>query len=387
MGIFDKFKKNNQSEPVREVFDNTEGNPMENEESEPEIIVESWSPVCDIQAFVEKSDTCYYLYLWVNPSSDNPQIKTCWIANRKKSPKELDAEAMQRGSAPMMPEEFVAHNPDGIELNDDKLSVVWFAEGDAAAVMSGGELLCVIPGWSDDRFSGYSIYAKGMGPYAWEMTNALETLSQRVADSKKKWDYFETDYWGAVQSEHLTALENFFGKHEKYYAIDGGKFPPKALVTGIKDETVYGITAGVSLIPMPQVEMYFQDETPDNRRIEFGFAVCEQHRALSEMMYSVMSSLSAYPWQEVTFFAHGHTIPFNRIKGYSALLFVNPKLTGAEKPEYKPFMGDEINLLWIVPITEEEYSFATESGSEQLIAKAADLKRIHIFDGSPKFIG
>ncbi len=57
---------------------------------------------------------------------------------------------------------------------------------------------------------------------------------QRVIDSRDKWDYFDTDYWGSVQSEHIIALENFFGKHEKYYAIDGGKFPPKALVTGTR---------------------------------------------------------------------------------------------------------------------------------------------------------
>lgn len=367
MGIFDKLKKKN--------------------ESEPEIVVESQSPLCDINAFVEKSDTCYYLYLWVNPSGNSPQMRTCWIANRKKSPKELDVEAMESGMAPMMPQEYVAHNQEGIELEDKSLSIVWFAEGDGAAVMSGEELVCVVPGWSDDRFHGYSIYAKGMGPYAWEMTNALKTLMQRVTDSRKKWEYFETDFWGTVQADHLTALESFFGEHEKYYAIDGGKFPPKALVTGTRDGVAYGITAGVSLVPMPKVEQYFQDETPDNRRIELGFAVCEQHKPLGELMYPVMSSLAAYPWQEITFFAHGHTIPFQRIKGYSALMFINPKLIGGEKPDYKPFMGDEVNLLWIVPITEAEYAAATSEGSEKLIAGAADLKRVHIFDGTGKFLG
>ncbi len=380
MGIFNKSKKKDiQGEDLQEKDIQSEAL------QEPEVIVESQSPVCDIYAFVEKSSTCYYLYLWVHPSSDNPQIRACWIANRKRSPKELDMEAMEKGNAPMMQEAYVAHNQEGIELDDKSLSIVWFAEGDGAAVMSGEELLCVVPGWSDNRFPGYSIYAKGTGPYAWEMTNALNTLMQRVNDSRKKWEYFETDFWGTVQSEHMTALENFFGEYEKYYAIDGGKFPPKALVTGKKGGVVYGITAGVSLIPMPIAEQYFQDDVCDNRRIELGFAVCEQHKQLCEMMYSVMSSLAAYPWKEITFFAHGHTIPFQNIKGYSALLFVNPKLIGAEKPDYKPFMGDEINLLWIVPITEEEYAIATETNSEKLISGAADLKRVHIFDGTRKF--
>lgn len=30
-----------------------------------EILIEEWSPVADIQAFVEKSDKNYYFYLWV----------------------------------------------------------------------------------------------------------------------------------------------------------------------------------------------------------------------------------------------------------------------------------------------------------------------------------
>ncbi len=100
MGIGKFKKKNNRNELSQENFDKALSNPMENEaaKSEPEIIVESWSPVCNIQAFVEKNDTCYYLYLWGNPSSDNPQIKTCWIANRKKSPKEMDLEAMRRAT-------------------------------------------------------------------------------------------------------------------------------------------------------------------------------------------------------------------------------------------------------------------------------------------------
>ena len=114
----------------------------------------------------------------------------------------------------------------------------------------------------------------------------------------------------------MNALENFFGDYEKYYAIDGGEFPPKALLSGRKDGVCYGITAGVSLIPMPCVEQNFSEDAGNLRRMELGFAAVEEHEALCKMMYSTLSGLSGLPWKEVTFLAHGHTIPFENVKGF-----------------------------------------------------------------------
>ncbi len=354
--------------------------------SEPKVILESASPVCDIQAFVEKSESCYYFYLWINPISDNPEMRSCWICNRNKSPKKMDFEAMGKGMAPMMPEEFVLHDKNGIDIDESKLSIIWFAEGDAASLLCGDELLCVIPGWSGNGFPGYSKYAKGTSPLGWELTMAEQALMARTLDNKKKWDYFEEDYWKDVQMEHIRVLESFFGKHEKYYAIDGGKFPPKALLRGTKNDITYGITAGVSLLPMPKAEMYFQEEVNKYRRIELGFACDVKYDKLCELMCSMLSSLSRFPWGERTFLANGHTIPFKNIKGYEALLFVNPKnVVGVESPEYKTFMDDEINILWVVPITEKEYKFVMDTDIDEMLKHAVDIKSLNVFDGKGKF--
>lgn len=369
MGLFDKLKK---------------------QPAEPEIIIESNSPVTDIQAFVEKSDTCYYFYLWGNPTSERKFLKSCWICNRQRAPKELDAEAMKLGCAPMMPEEYVAHDIEGMELDADKLEIVWFAEGDGASLLCNGELICVIPGWADaeKRFFGYSRYAKGTGNYAWELTRAEATLMSRTQTNQAFWKYFDTDFWPEIQTAHMAVLEQFFGKHERYFAIDGGKFPPKALISGSRDGVVYGITAGVSLIPMPQVEQYMNpEEVAKHHRIELGFATTEQYRPLCDHFYSAMSSLAAYPWQEITFFAHGHTVPYRGIKGFEALLFINPRvISEVEQPAYKDFVDDEVSLLWLMPITAQEYELAMNEGSQALLQHAEDLKRVHIFEGIPKFI-
>lgn len=355
--------------------------------NEPTIILEDWSPVCNINAFVEKSDTCYYFYLWINPTTDNPKMKSCWICNTGLAPEAMDVEAMEQGYAPAMPRQYVAHDVNGMELEPEKLHIIWFEEGNAAALLSENEIICVIPGWSGYQgFCGYSKYAKGTAPYAWELTEALEVIGKRVAKSKAFWESFEQDYWDDVQKMHMDSLEKFYGKYEKYYAIDGGKFPPKALVRGSKKGVIYGITAGVSLIPMPHVEEYYGEESME-RRIELGFATIDKHEGLCNLMYSYLSSLSAYPWKEDTFLAHGHTIPFRSIKGYEAVLFINPRVvSGIEMPEYETCMDEKINLLWVVPITKEEYEYALEHDiNETLQQVKGDMARLHIFDGVSKF--
>lgn len=355
--------------------------------SEPEVIFEDWSPVCNINAFVEKSDTSYYFYLWINPQSDDAVVKSCWICNVGEAPEELDVENMEQGFAPAMPKQYVLHDVHGMELNPDELSVVWFEEGNAAALLYGDEIISVIPPWSGyNGFEGYARYAKGTTPLAWGLSEAAEVIGKRVEQSRIFWESFESDFWGDVQAQHMEALEKFYGQHEKYYAIDGGEFPPKALIRGSRGGVIYGITAGVSLIPMPNVEQNYGDDFREYRRMELGFAVTAKHEELTNPMFSFMSGLSAFPWREETFLAHGHTVPVQFIKGYEAVLFVNPRMIpGLEAPDYKDCMGEKINLLWLVPITGEEYRFIMEHDISENLSYATDIFRIHIFDGKRKF--
>ena len=356
--------------------------------SEPVILAESWSPSCRIQALVEESDTCCYFYLWFYPGTENAYIKNCWICNVAKAPDKIDVDAMKRGMAPAMPAEFVKHDADGIRLNREMLSIVWFEEGDAAALLEGDTLLCVIPGWSGYQgFNGYSRYALGTAPYAWELTPAEEVLGARVSKSREFWNYFEGGYWQDVQQMHLKALEDFFGEQEKYFAIDGGKFPNKALIAGTQDGVHYGITAGVSLLPMPQVEQYSQEEASDFRRIELGFAASEAQSDICMKMYSYISAISGIPWREISFLGHGHTIPCDAIEGFSAVWLLNSRLLPqTAAPSYPDFMGDKINLLWLVPLKEEEFRKLKEIGTEEALKLLeGGLKEISVFNGAGKF--
>ncbi|MDE7224098.1 MAG: suppressor of fused domain protein [Acetatifactor sp.] len=357
--------------------------------SEPVVLVESGSPCCPIQALVEESDTCCYFYLWVFPGTQNACMKSCWICNVGKAPDKIDVDAMKDGMAPAMPAEYVKHDVNGIRLDREKLSIVWLEEGDAAALLEGDTLVCVIPGWSGYQgFSGYSRYALGTAPYAWELTQAEEVLGARVTRSREMWNYFEGKYWGEVQQMHMEVLEDFFGKYEQYYAIDGGKFPNKALISGIRDGVHYGITAGVSLLPMPQVEQYFQEETSDFRRIELGFAAAEAQSDICTKMYSYISSISRIPWHEISFLGHGHTIPCEAIEGFAAVWLLDSRLLPQiAAPAYPDFVGDKINLLWVVPLKEEEFRKLKEIGTEETLKRLeGQLEELPVFDGSGKLL-
>lgn len=330
---------------------------------ESEIILEEWSPVCNIQAFVEKTDKTYYFYLWINPESEEPEIRSCWICNRVEAPQEVDVTEFGNGQAPRMPVDYVAHDKKGIDLDEDLLEILWFEEGDAAALLSDNKILAVIPCFSGyNGFDGYSFFAEGTGPFAWEMKHAYKHFEEKVAFSKKFWNYFDTQYWSQVQESHLKTLENFFGTHEKYYAIDGGNFPPKALITGRKNGVIYGITAGVSMIPMPKVEMSYKDNYTEYRRMELGFACTEEREQLMKSMLKTISGLTNLPWRELTFLGHGHTIPISNIEGYQYILFLNANEMQQSAPKYDTFWSERINLLWLKLIKEEEYQRVCERG-------------------------
>lgn len=356
---------------------------------EPEILLEEWSPVCDIHAFVEQTDRCCYFYLWVDPSSEDASMKSCWVCNTGKAPRELDVASMEQGIAPAMPDAYVLHDKDGIELDPQRLHIVWFEEGDAAALLSGDEILCVIPGWSGYKgFHGYARYAKGTSPCAWGLAEAFEAMSERVGRSRAFWEWFEQDdYWEIAQRMHLDALQRFYGHYQNYFAIDGGGFPPRALIRGVREGISYGVTAGMSLIPMPCVEQYHNEAYREHRRIELGFAAAEGNDGLCTSMYSWLSALSAYPWRACTFLAHGHTIPFQVIEGFRAVLLIDPEqMSGMEAPPYETCMGERVRLLWAVPITAQEYAFATAHEIDELLACAVgDSAKMHIYNGMHKF--
>ena len=338
------------------------------------ILLEDRSPVCDIQAFVEDNGDCIYFYLWVHPGSGHAEIRNCWVCNTVPGTEDMDHAAMKSGRAPRMPLPFVAHEPEGIRLDEGELSLLWFEEGDGAAPYEGERLIAVIPGWSGPDFSGYSIYAKGMGPFAWGLSDALDVLKARLDRCRTYWDVMNGDYFGEMQQEQLAAMEAFFGPYKKYYAIDREEFPPKALVTGGKDGNLYAFTLGNGALAQPKIEGYYQEEAYRYRRIEFGAAFpagCSQEGVMAVLNY--MAAQSSLPWKEISWLGHGHTIPCGAVPGYEAVLLLDPAQCRVRPgPAFSGFMGEPVNLLWMMLLTGDEYRMAKEGGGESLLERKGD---------------
>ena len=371
MGVMDKFSK---------------------KQKEPEVLVESWSPVCDIQAFAEESDSCVYFYLWRDPGSDHAQVKSCWVCNTAPAPDDIDEAAMDRGEAPRMPRSGCGHDPRGIRVRKRDLSIVWLAEGDGAALLEAGKLLALIPGWAwSHDFHGYCRHAVGTAPFAWELTQAEAVLTARVERSAAYWRTMEDGYWKPLQEGGLGAMEGFFGPHEQYFAIDGGKFPSKALVTGRREGVRYAFTLGVAALCMPHVEQYHQEDAGDHRRMELAFAARGDLPDEDWMKaLGFLSGVSGYPWREITWLGHGHTLllPEGRIPGFAAVLLLDGrKLPEAPVPAFPPVMGEPVCPLWMVPITKAEYDLAVESIEPVILEKYQGApERLVVFVGKPKFL-
>lgn len=356
---------------------------------EVDAIFESESPITMWTALVDRGDDTYYFYLWNSETGGQKgDLRSCWICNRIPAPQEVDKERMNAGIAPMQPAEFVGHDPDGMDLDADKLDIVWFEEGDAAALYYDGEMIAAIPCYSrKNGFYGYSKYAVGKGPFAHELSGeALEDMTRRAERANAQWDWAESDFWPDVQQMHIDTAQKLFGEYEKYYAIDEGEFPPRAVIEGTRDGVKYEMTAGISTFRMPKTELYFEDNR-DRCRIELGFACDVNGPDITEDIRTLMKAISDYPWDKDTFFAHGHSNGVDFIEGFGGIMFVSPRrVEGLPMPEYPEFRGDEIEFLWLVPLTQDEYELARDSGSEQLFRYLENNEGLHIFNGEPKFL-
>ncbi|MBI3925235.1 MAG: hypothetical protein HY319_06815 [Armatimonadetes bacterium] len=120
---------------------------------------------------------------------------------------------------------------------------------------------------------------------------------QAVVESDGRAVYFYL--WG--QREALfQALEGRLGPHDRYFAIDGQEWPPRALMRWERPESVLMITAGMSLRPMPVVEQTVGNPSAF-RRIELGL---ELKPGLGEDAVGsygrFISGLVARPWRSIS---------------------------------------------------------------------------------------
>lgn len=340
-----------------------------------EVLLEEQSPSCPITAIVEQDNRVAYFYLFGSEKS-NFGVKSCWIRNLKPAPKELEENLMNQGIPPMLPKEFSKFPKGQEKLDKNDLKIIWTEEGDSAALLVKNEIVSIIPIWSGQNgFYGYAKNCIGEGNFAWELTES-NIFIERIEKSRQYWSFWDDELtpFQIQQPIILGAYDEAFGNHDKYYAIDGNKWPPRGLyLRKSKSNTIFA-TVGLSLIPMPKIEMYSENRFESNR-IELGITLDSVFSDKDiQQMAEWISGQSYIPWNNITFLGEGHTINFKAFnsKKYNSVVLTN-KLDILPKPELDDYRESKINFLWMIPISEKERNEIIHNGSDGILKKLNDI--------------
>ncbi len=349
--------------------------------------------------------------------SDGETVAATWIANHQDAPLHADLARLNAGLVPAMPAGRTRQPQGRPPLDVRALEVVWFEEGDGAALLENGRPLCVVPGWADmDRgMPGYSREAIGRGPFALALDDEIEDLGPRILQAQAFWDWRRgPGAWEGFQQSVLGHLLAKLGPGG-YYWHDVGRqdaTPPGASggadgagasggpvgpggsggsggspsqpVVGVserpaRDDRAYNVlsTIGMSCQRMPTVELY-EDNVGEHSRIELAVATTLP----SQRAGSVFPWLARYPWSAVTSFASGdnvkwyhqaRTFPLGpQWEGVLLLDDLN-RLEGPDAPDMTGFSfgGDPVQWLWLVPITEAERQYGKDQGPDALVTRLA----------------
>jgi hypothetical protein len=340
-----------------------------------DTLVESYSPNGNLWAFVEDHPDVLHFYLHGRPETGFG-VKSVWVRNLKPAPVGFDTAAMKRGEPPMMPAATCAH-PNGLPRPDAaRLRIVWFEEGDAAALFEGDEMLAAIPCWSGlNGFHGYARDCTSETPLAWPLKDAT-AIFERVARAEDFWQSWDGGWahWPQVQDAFMSAYERVLGPHKKYWGIDRGEWPPKAIAMFEQGDAVVFLTLGVSIRPMPKVEMTFEDPAP-HRRMELGLGI-DRSLATPEVVTQCVQYLSAQsnlPWTYYSWLGEGHTVQCDPspVGGDFSAMVLSTRPSGAPEISMPSYCGDPVNLLWMTPITPAESKLAQDENSGVLLSRLA----------------
>ena len=131
-------------------------------------------------------------------------------------------------------------------------------------------------------------------------------------------------------------------------------------------------TVGMSIQPQPFVEAQVGELAKMLRRIELGVAVHKDvPESLATVLRQFLSGQARYPWNSLNWLGNGHTMPcdaFGAKSPFQAVLFLIAP-PGGPKVALPSVDGEPVNLLWLVPITNNERAFARKNGSAALVER------------------
>ena len=358
--------------------------------SDPEVLIFETSPFGTLDAIVQHDGLSVYFYLNQPQESGKFGTRACWVRNLQIGPLVINEDEMREGISPQLPRTQCVNREGQPIPEPEELSIVWFEEGNGAALIEtrSGEskTLAIIPPWSGlEGFNGYAAECATESKICWPMPENPK-LEMRIDRAKNFWasisDSNSESSFAKLQSSLLRHYESRFNQgsssEPEYFSIDGGRFPPRGLIHLTKNsepktqtekptesnssqanESII-LTVGMSFCPQPAVEI-FSDNPTNHRRVELGIQLRGVDEEKTQLAIKQISSLAGYPWRNFTWLSDGHTCEFKNVfpDCENALLVhdshLNPHLNQTpEKPELLLFRDDPVNLLWLIPILNEQ---------------------------------
>lgn len=354
----------------------------------PEILLEQPNNRGTLHAVVEQDERTAYFYIYpAEEFSTRYNMRACWLRNLQPATEERDYPSMEKGTAPLLEARYCNH-PEGRDpLEAALLGIMWNEEDDGAAVFYNGEPLGIIPGHtlSSDSPTAYALdcIAPVDDCNLLPLTGSpLHQHLEKTAAFWAKWSNEDNNPWQHMQQQFIRAYEAQFGTMLKYYAIDGQQWPPMALGQFEKDGIVYFLTMGISIRPMPWVELLYNGQAPAFRRMELALAVKKEDytEAAIMNMAQAISGMADSPWRNLSWLGEGHTISSDGApEGFESLILSSALYTGPAI-DLPTMEGDRTNLYWASPVTMEERTFAhsKSNGGYDLLEKMIDAGVTHV---------
>lgn len=356
------------------------------DKADPPRIV-SINPWASLRAWLDDDGETVYFHL--GPTGEDAVFGSLWVRNNGPAPEIGRAVEPASGERGLQPRRHTRH-PEGRPLERGQvLEVLWFEEGDGAALFIDGELEAVLPPWGGvGEFRGYAVGARGRGPYAWELV-LPNPLGARVARARAHWDALNHGgLWPHLQAADRAHLEARIGPFEAAWAVTPPEEPPRAVAsfrTGWEHAPLVFSTIGMAAQPMPRIEAEREDFLP-RRRVQVLLASARP----GDWIPRLLGEMARYPWRELTWIGDGHVIAAPGIDTDAApgrfpavLLLADPPPTaGRAAPGLagqRDRAGDPINHLWALPITAGEHALTEREGSQVLVDRlgAAGLGWVH----------
>lgn len=353
------------------------------EPGRPVVLLDGDSPYGSRRVVVEYDGCTSAAYL----HDMSAPIAATWLANHRPAPADIDLAMLESGQAPEMPAAHTKYPEGRPPLDARSLHALWFEEGDGVAIFEAGELLAVIPGWSDmsKGMPGYSRDVIGQTPFGWSLDEAMEGLGPRVTEATDFWQWrLDHDAWAQFQQGMLGHLLARLGPGARYWDVSASRQP----LVGVSERPPTGrraysvlTTVGMSCQRMPVIEQTGQDAA-GRTRIELAVAT----DLPSNQAARIFLWLAQYPWREVSWLGSGQAVPwyhepttFPLGSGNEAVLFLaDPSpLLGPEVPDLSGFTvtGEPVKWLWIIPITNRERLLADGRGAYSLVNQMASQSR------------